>query len=58
MTRWLPVAEVARRLGLSTTTVHRLIDAGTIPAVRAGTGRGIYRITEAAVDAYAAERAT
>jgi excisionase family DNA binding protein len=52
MTRWLSVAETARRLGRNPQHVHRLIKAGTIPAVRTGTGRGVYRITEQAVTTY------
>jgi excisionase family DNA binding protein len=57
MTTWLSVAQAAR-LGRSTTHVHRLIADGTLPAVRAGTGRGVYRITVQAVDDYLERRAS
>ncbi len=58
MTRWLSVAEAARRLGLDRKHVQRLIYSGHLPAVRAGAGRGIYRITEADVAAYKQARRT
>lgn len=32
----LTVREIASRLGLSKMTIYRLVDAGTIPAVRVG----------------------
>jgi excisionase family DNA binding protein len=53
VTVWLSVAEAARRLGLTPRQVHGRIATGTIPAVRAGTRRGVYRITEQAVTTYA-----
>lgn len=41
--RFLTVAEVARRLRVSSMTVYRLVNAGHLPAVRVGRG---YRILE------------
>jgi excisionase family DNA binding protein len=33
---WLGTQEAARRLGITTRTLRRLIDAGTVPAYRIG----------------------
>lgn len=46
---FLTVAEVAEMLRVSNMTVYRLINAGSIPAVRVGKS---YRLTEADVDGY------
>ncbi len=53
--RFVTVAEVAELMRVSTMTVYRLIKAGDLPAVRFGKS---YRIDEADVDAYLAERYT
>ena len=53
--RFVTVAEVAELMRVSTMTVYRLIKAGVLPAVRFGKS---YRIDEADVDAYLAERYT
>ena len=46
---FLTVAEVAAMLRVSNMTVYRLINAGSLPAVRVGKS---YRITEQDVDRY------
>jgi excisionase family DNA binding protein len=46
---FLTVAEVADMLRVSNMTVYRLINAGSLPAVRVGKS---YRLTEADVDRY------
>jgi len=53
--RFMTVAEVAGLMRVSTMTVYRLIKAGDLPAVRFGKS---YRIDEADVDAYLADRYT
>ena len=53
--RFMTVAEVAALMRVSTMTVYRLIKAGDLPAVRFGKS---YRIDEADVDAYLADRYT
>ncbi|MCY3805762.1 MAG: helix-turn-helix domain-containing protein [bacterium] len=53
--RFMTVAEVAELMRVSTMTVYRLIKAGDLPAVRFGKS---YRIDEADVDAYLADRYT
>ena len=53
--RFVTVAEVASLMRVSTMTVYRLIKAGDLPAVRFGKS---YRIDEADVDAYLADRYT
>jgi len=52
---FLTVAEVAEMLRVSNMTVYRLINAGSIPAVRVGKS---YRLTEEDVDAYLAQSYT
>jgi len=49
------VAEVADQLRVSNMTVYRLVQAGSLPAVRIGRS---YRIREDDVDKYLAERYT
>ncbi len=49
---YLTVAEVAEMLRVSNMTVYRLINAGSLPAVRVGKS---YRLTEADVDRYLAQ---
>jgi len=46
---FLTVAEVATMLRVSNMTVYRLINAGSLPAVRIGKS---YRLTEVDVDRY------
>ena len=53
--RFMTVAEVAELMRVSTMTVYRLIKAGGLPAVRFGKS---YRLDEADVDAYLADRYT
>lgn len=53
--RFVTVAEVASALRVSNMTVYRLIQAGTIPAVRVGRS---YRIREDDVDRYLAGQFT
>lgn len=53
--RFMTVAEVAALMRVSTMTVYRLIKAGDLPAVRFGKS---YRLDEADVDAYLADRYT
>ncbi len=52
---YLTVAEVADMLRVSNMTVYRLINAGSLPAVRVGKS---YRLTEADVDGYLAQSYT
>lgn len=53
--RFVTVAEVASMLRVSNMTVYRLIQAGTLPAVRVGRS---YRIREEDVDRYLASQYT
>ncbi|MCY3559917.1 MAG: helix-turn-helix domain-containing protein [bacterium] len=53
--RFMTVAEVAALMRVSTMTVYRLIKSGDLPAVRFGKS---YRLDEADVDAYLADRYT
>lgn len=53
--RFVTVAEVADQLRVSNMTVYRLVQAGSLPAVRIGRS---YRIREDDVDKYLAERYT
>ena len=53
--RFVTVAEVASTLRVSNMTVYRLIQAGTLPAVRVGRS---YRIREEDVDRYLASQYT
>jgi len=51
----LTFAETARELGVSTTTVHRLITAGKLPVVELDTGTSVKpsrRIRRTDLDAY------
>ena len=52
---YLTVAEVAAMMRVSNMTVYRLINAGTLKAVRIGKS---YRIEEAEVDRYLREGTT
>ncbi len=49
--RLLMVAQVAKRLTVSKSTVYRMIDSGKLPSVRVGPVNGI-RVRESAVAAY------
>ena len=46
---WLSTKEAARRLGITTRTLYRLIDGGQIPAYKFGR---VIRLQEAEVDAF------
>lgn len=48
----LLVSEVAAQIRVTKTTIHRLIDAGELPALRVGLGRGAIRIRRTAWEAY------
>jgi excisionase family DNA binding protein len=48
------VAEVATRFRVDQTTVHRMIKAGRLRAIRMGTGRGTWRVPAAALADYEA----
>lgn len=47
--RWLSTREAARRLGLTTRTLYRLIDDGQLPAYKFGR---VIRLQEAEVTAF------
>lgn len=53
--RFYTVAEVADQLRVSNMTVYRLINAGTLPAVRVGRS---YRLREEDIDSYLASSFT
>ena len=53
--RFVTVAEVANQLRVSNMTVYRLIQAGSLPAVRVGRS---YRLREDDVDRYLAGQYT
>jgi excisionase family DNA binding protein len=46
---WLSTKEAARRLGITTRTLYRLIDSGQIPAYKFGR---VIRLQEGEVDAF------
>lgn len=46
---WLSTREAARRLGITTRTLYRLIDAGQIPAYKFGR---VIRLQESEVDEF------
>jgi excisionase family DNA binding protein len=48
---WLSTREAARRLGITTRTLYRLIDSGQVPAYRFGR---VIRLQAAEVDAFIA----
>jgi excisionase family DNA binding protein len=54
-TRYVTVAEVAAQLRVSNMTVYRLVQAGSLPALRVGRS---YRIREDDVDRYLAQQYT
>ncbi|MBO0694118.1 MAG: helix-turn-helix domain-containing protein [Acidimicrobiaceae bacterium] len=54
-TRYVTVAEVAAQLRVSNMTVYRLVQAGTLPALRVGRS---YRIREDDVDRYLSKQYT
>jgi len=51
----LTVNEAATRLNVSARTVRNLINSGTLPHHRIGVGRGVIRISEAALEKYLAD---
>ena len=56
--RWLSTKQAAKRIGLSPSRTRALAASGILPAVKAGTGRGVYRITEQAAEEYRRDRIT
>ena len=50
----LTVAEVAKRLGVSTALVYQLVAQGRLPCYRIGLRRGAIRFAESDVEAYLA----
>ena len=48
----LTIADVARRLNVSESTVYNLAEAGKLAGYRVGMGRGTWRFTEDDVSAY------
>lgn len=48
----LLVSEVAKQIRVTKSTIHRLIDAGVLPALRVGIGKGAIRIRRTAWEAY------
>jgi excisionase family DNA binding protein len=53
--RLLMVAQVAKRLTVSKSTVYRMIDSGKLPSVRVGPVYGV-RVRESSVEAFLEER--
>jgi excisionase family DNA binding protein len=53
---WLTTAEVAERLRVTEDTVRRWIRNGDLPVLNLGGSRAGYRIREADLDAFIAER--
>lgn len=53
---WLRVVDVAKLLGVSRTTIDRIISAGELPAVRMGIGRGVRLIARGEVDNFLEQR--
>ena len=49
---YLSIREVAEQVNLSYGTVRNLIAQGRLRAIRIGTGRGTYRVTQADLDAF------
>lgn len=54
--RFLSPQKIAQRLGVTDRAVLDLIHEKKLPALRVGTGRGVWRIGEADFDAYIARR--
>jgi excisionase family DNA binding protein len=57
--RFMTVESVAGELGVHTSTVRRLIDAGTLPGVRLGDGDGrgqLVRVRACDLERFIAER--
>ena len=50
--RLLTVKEVAKRLGVSASTIYGLVSSGELPAHRIGVGRGAIRIVVLEVERY------
>ena len=48
----LTVAEVAERLKLSVSLIYAMVNAGTLPSLRVGNGRGSIRFREGDVQEY------
>jgi excisionase family DNA binding protein len=52
-TRLYRVRDVAEHFDVSVATIYRAIESGQLPALKLGTGTGTFRVTGAAVLAYA-----
>ena len=52
-TRLYRVRDVAEHFDVSVTTIYRAIESGQLTALKLGTGTGTFRVTGAAVVAYA-----
>jgi excisionase family DNA binding protein len=57
-TQLFKVKDVAGLFAVSPATVYRLVESGTLPALRFGKGKGALRISGAAVNAYLVTAAT
>jgi excisionase family DNA binding protein len=53
--RFLTLADVAETLNVSSSQVYALVRNGDLPAIKLG-GRGQWRVEEAALDSFIAER--
>ena len=52
-TRMYRVKDVAKHFDVSVATIYRAIESGQLNAVKLGTGKGMLRVTEASMAAYA-----
>ncbi len=52
-TRMYRVRDVAQHFDVSVATIYRAIESGQLDAVKLGTGKGMLRVTGAAMAAYA-----
>ena len=53
MPRFLPLADVAEMLAISSAQAYALVRSGELPAIKVG-GRGQWRVEEAELEAYIA----
>ncbi len=56
--RWLTTAEIAKRLSLTERTIRDWLRSGRLPGIRLGSSRAGWRIREADLDAFLAQRST
>lgn len=54
--RKLRLNQVARRLSVGITTVRRMIAYGDLPAVRIGTGKGVWVVAEPDLEQFLRDR--